>query len=57
MINAHFDRKEARLDAIERNVEWLREHDLDHQEAPVRLGLIQGDVDALLRLSGVSVND
>lgn len=43
------DRKH-RLDAIEGNVKWLREHDLDEDtiEAAKRLGLIKGDMQALI---------
>lgn len=43
-----------RLDAIEKNVQWLREHDLDEHrfEAAKRVGLIFGDATALKRLLG-----
>ena len=48
------DGREHRLDAIETNVGWLREHDLDEhrEEAAKRLGLIKGDADALAQLLG-----
>lgn len=40
-----------RIDALEANVEWLQEHDLDENktQAVQRLGLIKGDVAAILR--------
>ncbi|MFW5950084.1 MAG: hypothetical protein ACOCR6_01885 [archaeon] len=40
-----------RLDGIERNLEWLRDNDIDDNslEAAKRLGLIKGDVQALIR--------
>jgi len=41
---------ETRLDGIERNVEWLRDHGLDHPEAAERLGLLKGDVQALFEM-------
>lgn len=46
-----YDEREERLNAMERNIEWLREHDLneDTTEAAKRLGLIKGDVQALIR--------
>ena len=42
--------RELRLDAMEDNIEWLREHDLDEHptEAAKRLGDIAGDVRALI---------
>lgn len=45
-----YDERKERLDAMKRNIEWLREHDLDEDtiEAAKRLGLIKGDVQALI---------
>jgi len=46
------DQIKHRLDAIEANTEWLREHDLDEHsdEAAKRLGLIKADSDALVNI-------
>lgn len=51
-----YDERETRLDAMEKNIEWLRDHDLDEQsmEAAKRLGLIKGDVQALVQSLGDS---
>jgi len=45
-----YDERKERLDAMERNIEWLREHNFDEDttEAAKRLGLIKGDVQALI---------
>jgi len=50
--DTHHDAIENRLDAMERNIEWLREHDLDEGnfEVAQRLGCLKGDADALVRL-------
>ena len=43
---------ENRLDAMEKNIEWLRDHDLDEDsvEAAKRLGLMKGDIQALIKV-------
>ena len=45
-----YDEREERLNAMERNIEWLHDHDPDENttEAAKRLGLIKGDVQALI---------
>lgn len=50
--DAKEDPHETRLQALRENVEWLEEHDLDEEkEAAVkRLGIVQGDAMALVRL-------
>lgn len=51
MIPSDYDEREERLNAIERNIEWLREHDLDEDTtvAAKRLGLIIGDAQAVIQ--------
>jgi len=46
-MNIPEDDPETRLDGIERQIEWLREHGLEHEDAAQRLGLLKGDVQAL----------
>lgn len=50
--DAKGDPHETRLQALRENVEWLEEHDLDEEkeEAVKRLGIVQGDAMALVRL-------
>lgn len=45
---------ETRLDGMEQNISWLRDHDLQENrfEAAKRLGLLKGDIDALIREVG-----
>lgn len=51
MIDLDDDRaRETRIDALQKNAEWLAEHDLEDQtlEACKRLGIMQGDIDAIV---------
>lgn len=42
------DQIDMRLDAMEQNIDWLREHrDADAEELNKRLGLLKGDLRAL----------
>jgi hypothetical protein len=41
------DDAETRLEAIVTNAEWLQENGLDSTESAKRIGLIEGDVQAL----------
>jgi len=43
--------RKVRIDGIQKNAEWLSEHDLDEEpvEAAKRIGLIEGDAAALKR--------
>lgn len=45
---------EHRIDALRENAEWLDENyeDADKMEISKRLGMIQGDASALIRLLG-----
>ena len=46
--------RDTRLQALRENLEWLEEHDLDAEtvEAAKRLGIMKGDIQAIIRSMG-----
>lgn len=51
MNSEKYAERNHRIDARQENVGWLAEHDLDENkiEAAQRLGLIKGDVNAIIK--------